>query len=153
MAAASTGQRGASGNELKLALLIGLGLAAVLLSVWAYNALVATNNEEMARPVPTWLGVSKVRAQTQDGRTLMVQVNFMLKDKDELEILTPYEPVFKSLVAQAGSELNTEEVTGSERVLQFGDAVRSSVNDYLNEQHVKPRIKRIAFEEFRLMPS
>ena len=153
MATASTGQRGASGNELKLALLIGLGMMAVLLSVWAYNELISTNKEEVARPVPTWLGVSKVRAQTQDGRTLSVQVNFMLKDKDELEILTPYEPVFKSLVSQAGSELNTEQVTGSERILQFGETVRSSVNDYLNEQHVKPRIKRIAFEEFRLMPS
>ncbi|MDE2593026.1 MAG: flagellar basal body-associated FliL family protein [Burkholderiales bacterium] len=153
MAAASSSQRGASGNELKLALLIGLSMAVVLLSVWAYNQLVSNNAEEVVRPVPTWLGVSKVRAQTQDGRTLSVQVNFMLKDKEELEILSPYEPVFESLVAQVGSEFNTEQVTGSERILQFGDAVRSSVNDYLNEQHVKPRIKRIAFEEFRLMPS
>lgn len=153
MAAASTDQRGGSGSELKLVLLIGMGLIVVWLSVWAYNELVSTNNEEVTRPVPTWLGVSKVRAQTMDGRTLSVQVNFLLKDKDELAILSPYEPVFQSLVAQAGSDLDTEQITGSERILQFGDTVRQSVNDYLNEQHVKQRVKRVAFEEFRLTPS
>ena len=35
--------------------------------------------------------------------------------------------------------------------MQFGATVKESVNDYLNEQQVKARIKRVAFEEFKLM--
>ncbi|MGE5452348.1 MAG: flagellar basal body-associated FliL family protein [Acidobacteriota bacterium] len=153
MAAASSGRRGASGTELKLAMLIGFGMVVVLLAVWAFNQMMAGSEEEIARPVPTWLGVSKVAAQTADGRMLLVKVNFMLKDKDDLDTLTPYEPVFKSLVTELGTSMDSTQVHGSERILQFGEAVRESVNDYLNEQHIKPRIKRVAFEEFRLVPS
>ena len=66
-------------------------------------------------------------------------------------MLKPYEPAFKSLVAEAGSTLDSNDARGADRIMQFGATVKESVNDYLNEQQVKARIKRVAFEEFKLM--
>lgn len=150
MATSSAGQGSSSGNELKLAMLIGIVALVLLLMAWAFNRLVQPEAPE--RPVPAWLGVSKVNAQTADGRMLTVKVNLLVKNKEDLEVLAPYEPVFKSLVTEAGSALSSDKTTGSERINQFGDTVRNSVNDYLNEQQVKPRVKRVAFEEFTLKP-
>lgn len=150
--ATSSGKRNTtSGNELKLAVLVGLGALVLLLMAWAFNRLMQP--QEPQRPVPAWLGVSKVNAQTADGRMLAVKVNLQLKNQNDLETLAPYEPVFKSLVTEAGASLSSDQAKGRDRIAQFGNTVRDSVNDYLNEQHVKPRVKRVAFEEFTLMPS
>jgi flagellar basal body-associated protein FliL len=150
MAKPSGSARSSNGNEVKLAVLIGLGAFVFLLSAWGLNRLMQPSAPE--RPIPAWLGVSQVTAQTSDGRMLSVKVNLMLKNKDDLEVLAPYEPVFKSIVAETGQSLSSEETTGSERIVQFGKTVRESVNDYLEEQNVEPRVKRVAFEEFKLMP-
>lgn len=151
MATSSAQQGATSGNELKLAVLIGLGTMVLLIVVWAFNRLIQP--DEPQRPVPAWLSVSKVNAQTRDGRMLTVKVNFQVKNQDDLETLTPYEPVFKSLISEVGSSLRSDQATGSERIIEFGDTVRNAVNDYLNDQQVKPQVKRVAFEEFTLMPS
>lgn len=150
MATATSSPR-ASGGELKLAILIGFVTLVALLGAWAYTRL-SSQPEEPKRPVPTWLGVSPVTAQTADGRILSVKVNLLLKNEEDLDVLRPYEPAFKSLVAEAGSGFDATGLRGPDRILEFGVLVKESVNEYLNEQQVKPRIKRVAFEEFKLMP-
>lgn len=149
MATGSTGVR-KGGGEQKLAVLIGLVTAMLLLGAWGITRF--TKAEDTSRPVPVWLGVSPVTTQTADGRMLQVKVNLQVKDKDDLEVLAPYEPVFKSIVFETGSALSSSEARGSERIIEFGDTVLESVNDYLDEQRVQPKIKRVAFEEFKLMP-
>lgn len=149
MATSATGSR-KGGGEQKLAVLIGLVTVLLLAGAWMFNRL--TKADEPARPVPVWLDVSPVTAQMADGRMLQVKVNLQVKDKDDLEVLAPYEPVFKSIVFETGSALSSSEARGSERIIEFGDTVLESVNDYLDEQRVQPKIKRVAFEEFKLMP-
>ena len=149
MATGSSGSR-KGGGEQKLAVLIGLVTGLLLLGAWGITRF--TQAEDLSRPVPVWLGVSPVTAQTADGRMLQVKVNLQVKDKDDLEVLAPYEPVFKSIVFETGSALSSSEARGSERIIEFGDTVLESVNDYLDEQRVQPKIKRVAFEEFKLMP-
>ena len=67
MATATSSPR-ASGGELKLAILIGLVTVVALLSAWAYTTAWLPSRRRPKRPVPTWLGVSPVTAQTADGR-------------------------------------------------------------------------------------
>lgn len=150
MAIPSARRRTFGGSEFKLAVLIGLATLAFLMVAWALNRLIQPSEPE--RPVPAWLGVSQVTAQTSDGRLLSVKVNLQVKNKDDLEVLAPYEPAFRSIVADTGAAMSSDQATGSERVIQFGKTVREEVNDYLEEQNVQPRVKRVAFEEFKLMP-
>ena len=150
MAIPSSRRLSFGGSEFKLAVLIGLATLVFLMAAWALNRLIQPSAPE--RPVPAWLGVSQVTAQTSDGRMLSVKVNLQVKNKDDLEVLAPYEPVFRSIVADTGSAMSSDEATGSERIIQFGKTVREEVNDYLDEQNVQPRVKRVAFEEFKLMP-
>ncbi|HET8869534.1 MAG TPA: flagellar basal body-associated FliL family protein [Aquabacterium sp.] len=149
--ATSASPKFTGGSELKLAVLIGMATVLFLMGAWAFNRIMGQPSEP-ERPKPTWLGVSPVRAQTSDGRMLSVKVNFMLKSKDDLDELTPYEPAFKSIVAEAGANLSSDDAIGRDNILHFGETVKASVNDYLNEQRIKPRVKRVAFEEFRLLP-
>lgn len=150
MAIPSSRRLSFGGSEFKLAVLIGLATLVFLMAAWALNRLIQPSAPE--RPVPVWLGVSQVTAQTSDGRMLSVKVNLMLKNKDDVEVLAPYEPVFRSIVADTGASMSSDQATGSERIIQFGQTVKEEVNDYLHEQNVQPRIKRVAFEEFKLMP-
>lgn len=149
--AVSASPKVGGGSEVKLAVLIGLATVFFLMGAWAFNRIIG-KADAPKHPEPTWLDVSPVKAQTADGRVLSVKVNLMLKDKDDLDVLKPYEPAFKAIVAQTGSNLSSEDAVGRERILQFGETLKGSINDYLNEERVKPRIKRIAFEEFRLLP-
>lgn len=150
--AVSAGTKVSGGSEVKLAVLIGTASFVLLMLAWGFNRLILHSRSENRRPEPTWLSLSQVRSQTSDGRMLSVKVNLMLKDKDDLDELKPYTPAFKAIVAQTGSEMSSEDAVGSQRIVHFGESVKESINDYLNEERVKPRIRRVAFEEFRLMP-
>ena len=139
-------------SDMKLAVLIAVATLVCLLAARAYTQ-VASAEAAPQRPVPFWLTVSPISAQTMDGRRLSIKISLEAKNKTDLETLGHYEAAFKFLVAEVSLGFKLDEYQGSERIVQFGDKVAGSINNYLKEQHVSARIKRVTFEEFRLIPS
>ncbi len=130
-----------------------IGLAVVLLGagVWAYTQF-SSQKIDPNRPVPVWLSVPKVMAQTSDGRMINVKVNLRLaKDKD-VDVLEPHIPAFKTLIQEASSGLTRDELKDQGGMAQFGKAVKASFNGYLASQDVSARIKDVAFDELMPLP-
>lgn len=129
---------------------IGLGILILGVGAWLFNTY--AKPQASNRPVPIWLGISKVMAQMTDGRMLSVKVNLQLKNKDDQSILEPHATALKAVVEQVAADMNEDEITGPDAMVNLGDAIESGVNDYLREQHLKTRIKHVMFDEMVLMP-
>jgi flagellar basal body-associated protein FliL len=132
---------------------LGIGAIALLLggSVWAYSHY-SDSNPQQDKPKPAWLAVPKVMAQMSDGRMVNIKINLRLKDNKEISALEPYIPAFKALLEETGALTKREDLQARDGIQRFEQAVRTSFNDYLEDQEVSERVKGIAFEEMMLMP-
>ena len=153
MAVTSTYKRPFRLTDWVMELIVATVVVLLVGDVWLYMYL--QDNKQEARkhaPAPTWLSLPKVSAQMTDGEMMQVKVALMLKKKSDKDELAPHAPAFQALVAEVGSEMGPKEITGPDGVTHFGDAIKSSVNDYLKEEGLKGRVKKVAFEELRLKP-
>ena len=132
---------------------LSVGLMAIVLgvSVWAYMQLMDGKSVQQ-RPVPAWLGVSKVIAQMSDGRMVNVKLNLRLKDQKAVDELTPHKPAFTALIQEAGTQVSHDDLQNSQGIKRFGGAIKSSINDYLEGQAVQAKVKDVAFDELMLLP-
>lgn len=132
---------------------LGIGLAVVVLvsGAWAYTYFVSPNIDP-SRPVPVWLAVPKVMAQTADGRMVNVKVNLQLAKADDVSLLEPHVPAFKTLIQDVSTDISRDELKQPDGILQFGQAVKATFNSYLKSQDVSARVKNVAFDELMPLP-
>lgn len=151
MALASTDTSNSGLSDWLLELSIGIVVVVLGLAVWGYTHF-SKQDGRQDRPKPAWLAVSKVMTQMGDGRMVNVKINLRLADKRDIDELEPHLPAFKALIQEAGTHMSQEDLQQVGGVKRFGDTIRSTLNDYLEEQHVPERVKDVAFEEMLLMP-
>lgn len=134
-----------------LELVIGIGVIVLGFSVWAFTHF-GGDTPRQDKPKPTWLAMSKVMAQMSDGRMVNIKVNLRLANDGAADELEPHVPAFKALIQETGTRLSREDLQGMQGMKNFGQAIRASLNGYLQDQQVPARIKDVAFEEMMLMP-
>lgn len=132
---------------------LAIGVIVILLggSVWAYSHF-SNKSPSQERPKPAWLAVPKVMAQMSDGRMVDVKLNLQLSKEDDAATLQPHMPAFTALIQATGVSTTHDDLQQQGGVARFGQSIRDSLNDYLEEQDMSARIKTVAFEEMMLMP-
>ncbi len=130
----------------------GIAMATVLTvaGVWAYanNAF----SPKMERPQPAWLEIARATPQLADGRTLAVQVGLEFDSQDAVKELTPHVDAFQAVVIDAAQSMSHRDLRGTKGIRRLGDAIEEGINDYLQDKHIKERLRQVAFEEMLLMP-
>lgn len=150
MSAVDTDPPSSGLSDWLLELVIGVTVVVLALGVWAYSHFSANTPQDKPRPV--WLGISKVITQMADGRMVSVKVNLRLTDEQAVGQLEPHIPAFKALIQEAGTQVSHDELQSREGMLNFGKAIVTNVNDYLDEREVATKVKSLAFDELILMP-
>jgi flagellar basal body-associated protein FliL len=132
---------------------LSVGVMAVVLGtgVWIYTQL-SDSKPTIERPHPVWLGVNKVMAQMSDGRMVNVKVNLRLKDQNAVAELDPHKPAFIALIQEAGTQISRDELQDTKGIKHFSTVIKSSLNDYLEEQSVHAKVKDVVFDELMPMP-
>lgn len=130
----------------------GIALATVLTvaGVWAYSTQAFPSKTE--RPQPAWLELSRATPQLADGRTLAVQIGLEFDDQDAVKELTPHIDAFQAVVIDAAQSMSHRELRGTKGIVRLGNAIEEGINGYLHDQHIKERLRQVAFEEMLLMP-
>ena len=152
MAVAKTDTPSSGVSDWLLELVIGLVVIVLGGSVWAYSHYGHQNPLHQDKPRPVWLAIPKILAQMSDGRMVNVKVNLRLNSDKDAGTLEPHLPAFKALIQETGTRTTHEALQDREGVIRFGQAIRTSLNDYLADQDVPARVKDIAFDEMMLMP-
>lgn len=150
MANTSTSASSAPSSHRALALWMSAGALVLGASVWAYTVLSAPARPE--RPQPAWLSMAKVMAQTADGRRVAVKVNLALQQRDDESVLVPHLPAFEALIGTTSADMNREEISGPEGMRHLGEAIQTSINDYLEDRGMPERIRDVAFDQMTLLP-
>lgn len=129
----------------------GFVLATLLVAsaVWLYTALSGATSS--GRPQPVWLGVPKVVSQMSDGRVMEVKVNLQLKDDDAAGALEDHVIAFGAVIQGVGISMTKTDVRGAEGMQRYGQAIRESINDYLEQSNIDERVRHVAFEELTLV--
>lgn len=138
-------------NDWLLELVIGVGVVVLGFGVWAYTHF-ASGPATPDRPKPAWLALPKVMAQMSDGRMVNIKVNLRLASDNAIGDLTPHVPAFKALIEETGTRLSRDDLQGAEGMKNLSRTIRTSLNGYLQERDLSPRVKDVAFEEMMLMP-
>lgn len=137
-------------SDWKLGLAIGVAACALGGLAWMYAG--PGKASANARPMPVWLGVSKVNAQTDSGQVLAFKVGLQVKKPDDLKVLTPHVPAMETMMRELGQNLTREDLNSEDGISEFGQDIRRSINNYLRKQKVEPRVVTVAFEEIFLNP-
>lgn len=132
---------------------LSVGVIAIVLGLAAWLFLQYSSKSAQEKPHPAWLAVSKVTAQTSDGRMVNIKVNLRLKDQHAIKELDPHIPAFAALIQEVGSEVSRDDLQNMQGIQHFGSLIRTSLNDYLEKQSVHAKIKDVAFDELMLLPS
>ena len=150
MAVANTESSSSGFSDWLLELSIGVIVVMLGAGVWAFTHYGSNASQE--RPKPAWLGVPKVMAQMGDGRMVDMKINLQLNSTKDASELEPHMPAFTALIQAAGVSTSHEDLQREGGPASFGRTIRSSLNNYLEEQDLPERIKNVAFEELMLMP-
>lgn len=134
-----------------LELAIGIVVLVLGVSVWAYTYF-SSQKLEQAKPVPVWLTVPKVMAQTADGRMFNVKLNLRLGKQKDVSVMEPHIPAFKTLVQEASTQMSRDDMKDADGLVRFGKTVKTSLNGYLKAQDVQARVKDVALDEIMLLP-
>lgn len=134
-----------------LELAIGAFVLVLGVSVWAYTHF-SSQKLEQTKPVPVWLTVPKVMAQTSDGRMFNVKFNLRLGKQKDVSVMEPHIPAFKTLVQEAGTQMSRDDMKDADGLVRFGKTVKTSLNGYLKAQDVQARVKDVALDEIMFLP-
>lgn len=137
-------------QDWKFAWALALGALVTATGVWAYTHM--STSPDMDRPVPAWLGIPRITPQLADGRTLAVQVDLEFADPAVVQQVTPYADEFKGMMIQIAEGMNHHDLRGTRGIERYGNAIEEAVNGYLDEQHIKHKVRQVAFEEMLLTP-
>lgn len=137
-------------SDWKLGLAIGVATCALGWLAWMYAGPGKASAD--ARPMPVWLGVSKVNAQTDSGQLLAFKVGLQVKKPEDLKVLTPHVPAMETMMRELGQSLTRDDLNSQDGISEFGQDIRRSINNYLRKQKVEPRVVTVAFEEIFLNP-
>jgi flagellar basal body-associated protein FliL len=137
-------------SDWKLGLGIGALACALGWAAWMYAGPGKANAN--ARPMPVWLGVSKITSQLDSGQMLAFKVGLQVKKQDDLKVLTPHVPAIETMMRELGQNLSKEDLSEPDGLSEFGQDIRRSVNNYLRKQKVEPRVVTVAFEDIFLNP-
>lgn len=119
--------------------------------VWGY-AHFSSQKLEHTKPVPVWLTVPKVMAQTSDGRMFNVKLNLQLGKPKDVSLMEPHIPAFTTLVQEVGTQMSRDDMKDADGLVRFGKTVKTSLNGYLKAQDVQARVKDVALDELMLLP-
>jgi flagellar basal body-associated protein FliL len=148
-AKASTKRSGAF-SDWKLGLIVGLSVCIMGVLAWRYAGQGEAGSPQ--RPVPVWLGVSKLTSQLENGQVLAFKVDLQVKQKDDLEVLAPHVPALETMIQELGQSMSKEDLSAEDGLAEFGRDIKRSVNNYLRKQRVEPRVVMVAFEDIFLNP-
>lgn len=137
-------------SDWMLGVAVGLVTCALGWLAWMYAG--PGLSQDTRRPMPVWLGVSKVTSQLESGQMLAFKVGLQVKRADDLEVLTPHVPALETMIAEVGQGLTKDDLSAEDGLSDFGKDIRRSVNNYLRKQKVEPRVMTVAFEEIFLAP-
>lgn len=151
MATAKTESPSSGLSDWLLELAIGVVVIVLGGSVWAYSHL-SNKSPLQDRPKPAWLAVPKVMAQMSDGRMVDIKLNLQLSKQGDAAALEPHMPAFTALIQATGVSTTHDDLQQQGGVARFGQSIRDSLNNYLEEQDMSARIQTVAFEEMMLMP-
>lgn len=152
MAVAKTESPSSGLSDWLLELAIGVIVIVLGGSVWAFTHFGGKNNSHQDRPKPAWLAVPKMMAQMGDGRMVDMKINLQLNKESDASELEPHMPAFAALIQATGVATSHDDLQQEGGAARFGRAIRTSLNDYLEEQNLPERVKNVAFEELMLMP-
>jgi flagellar basal body-associated protein FliL len=148
--AKASAKRSGAFSDWKLGLIVGLSMCIMGALAWRYAGQAETGSTQ--RPVPVWLGVSKLTSQLENGQMLAFKVGLQVKQKDDLEVLTPHVPALETMIRELGQGVSKEDLASPDGITEFGQDIRRSVNNYLRKQKVEPRVLTVAFEDIFLTP-
>jgi flagellar basal body-associated protein FliL len=137
-------------SDWMLGLMVGLVTCALGWLAWVYAG--PGLSPDARRPLPVWLGVSKVTSQLENGQMLAFKVGLQVRQTDDLKVLTPHVPALETMISEVGQSLTKDDLSAEDGLNDFGQDIRRSVNNYLRKQKVEPRVMAVAFEEIFLAP-
>lgn len=152
MAVAKTDSSSSGLSDWALELAIGLIVIVLGAGVWAFTHFGEKHGAHQDRPKPAWLAVPNILAQMGDGRMVDMKINLQLNSDDEASELKPHMPAFTALIQAAGVTTSHDDLQQDGGAARFGRNIRSSLNNYLEEQDMPARVKNVAFDELMLMP-
>lgn len=132
-------------------ILAGSALIATLaLVTWGWQRYVHAP-DEVARPVPIYLSIDKIETKMSDGSVLAFKFGLQLKDPKDQQVLGPYAPAFRSMVANLTTELTYQDLSGPDSMTEMGGYIEYTLNDYLTQQGLPQRINGVLFEDWLLL--
>lgn len=152
MAVAKTESPSSGLSDWLLELSIGIIVIVLGAGVWAFTHFGEKPNAQQERPKPAWLAVPKIMSQMGDGRMVDMKINLQLSSDKDASELEPHMPAFTALIQAAGVATSHDDLQQDGGAARFGRTIRSSLNNYLEEQDMPERVKNVAFEELMLMP-
>ena len=132
-------------------ILAGAALIATLaLGTWGWQKY-ASPPDAVARPVPIYLSIDKIESKMSDGSVLAFKFGLQLKDPKDQQVLGPYAPAFRSMVANLTTELTYQDLSGPDSMTEMGGYIEYTLNDYLTQKGLPQRIQGVLFEDWLLL--
>lgn len=125
-------------------------IASISLAVWGWQKFAATPDRN-ARPAPVYLSVEKIEAKMADGSVLAFKFGLQLKSPKDQKVLGPYVPAFRNMVEGITTELSHEELASPDSMVEMSGYIQLTLNDYLTQQGLAPRIQNVMFEDWLLL--
>ena len=132
-------------------ILAGAALIALLaLAAWSWQKFVQAPSEQ-SRPVPIYLSIDKIESKMSDGSLLAFKFGLQLKDPKDQQVLGPYAPAFRSMVANLTTELSYQDLAAPGSMTEMGGYIEYTLNDYLTQKGLPQRIQGVLFEDWLLL--
>ena len=125
-------------------------IATLALGAWGWQKY-ASPPTEVVRPVPIHLSIDKIESKMSDGSLLAFKFGLQLKDPKDQQVLGPYAPAFRSMVANLTTDLTYQDLAGPGSMTEMGGYIEYTLNDYLTQQGLPQRINGVMFEDWLLL--
>jgi flagellar basal body-associated protein FliL len=125
-------------------------IATLALGAWGWQKY-ANPSTEVVRPVPIYLSIDKIESKMSDGSLLAFKFGLQLKDPKDQQVLGPYAPAFRSMVANLTTDLTYQDLSAPDSMTEMGDYIEYTLNDYLTQKGLPQRIQGVLFEDWLLL--
>jgi flagellar basal body-associated protein FliL len=125
-------------------------IATLALGAWGWQKY-ASPPTEVVRPVPIYLSIDKIESKMSDGSVLAFKFGLQLKDPKDQQVLGPYAPAFRSMVANLTTELSYQDLAAPGSMTEMGGYIEYTLNDYLTQKGLPQRIQGVLFEDWLLL--
>lgn len=132
-------------------ILIAAGVIALMaVGAWGWQKY-AHGPDVPARPTPIYLRIDKIESRMSDGSVLAFKFGLKLGNPKDQQVLGPYAPAFRSQVELITNGLSYEDLAAPDSMIEMGNYIQYTLNDYLTQQGLKPRIQGVLFEDWLLL--